>query len=124
MRTAVDILLIEDSPSQALYFQLLLQRAGFSVQTASDGVQGFWSACADAPRMILLDVDLPQFNGFQVLSHLKHHRATSHIPVVLLTDRDRINDVELALELGADGYLPKHEATQQLGAVVDQFVGA
>jgi DNA-binding response OmpR family regulator len=118
-----DILLIEDSPSQALRTKLILQQAGYNVQVAPDGLQGWRHARLHAPRLVLLDVDLPKLNGFQVLNNLKQNRVTRTIPVVMLTDHDRLNDVEQALELGADDYLPKQDALEQLCAVVHQILG-
>ncbi len=124
MKPSIDILLIEDSPSQALHMQLLLQRAGYNVHIAPDGLQGFWQACVHQPRLVLLDIDLPKLNGFQTLEHLKHHHRTMNVPVVMLTDRDRLNDVERAIELGASDYLPKQDAPGQLCAVVQSFMTA
>ena len=122
MQNNIDILLVEDSPSQALRTQLMLQRAGYSVQVATDGVQGWRSARILGPRLVLLDVDLPKLSGFDVLTNLKQHRGTRPIPVVMLTDHDRLTDVERAIELGADDYLPKQDAPEQLCAVVQQFL--
>lgn len=124
MHTQVDILLIEDSPSQALHIQLLLQRAGYSVLIAQSGIHGYRQACIVHPRLILLDINLPKINGFQVLRSLKQQDATRAIPVVMLTDRDRLGDVEQAFALGADGYLPKQDAANQLYATIAQFVSA
>jgi DNA-binding response OmpR family regulator len=117
-----DILLIEDSRSQALQVQLLLQRAGYTVQIAVDGAAGWRQAIAVTPRLILLDVDLPLFDGFQLLARLKRDPATAHIPVVMLTHREHIGSVERAIALGVDGYLFKDDAQRQLGAVVSQLV--
>lgn len=122
MNASIDILLIEDSPSQALRINLGLQRLGYHVCVAADGLQGYWLARTTMPRLVLLDVELPKLNGFQVLQRLKHHPATRTIPVVMLTDRDRLPDVEHALTLGASDYLPKHEASVQLGPVVQQLL--
>lgn len=119
-----DILLVEDSASQALRFRLLLERAGYSVRIATNGADGWRLACSHGPRLILLDVDLPALNGFQVLGRLKRGRATAAIPVVMLTNREHVSNVELALELGADDYLPKEDAAVQLCAVVQQMLAA
>jgi DNA-binding response OmpR family regulator len=124
MNEQVDILLVEDSPSHAVQLQLLLQCAGYSVRVARDGVQGYWQACVKVPRLVLLDVDLPKLDGFQVLTHLKQYRVTTAIPVVMLTDRERHTDVTCAIALGADDYLPKQDAPAQLCAVVQQFLEA
>jgi PleD family two-component response regulator len=117
-----DILLIEDSPSQALRIQLLLQRAGYTVQIASDGATGWRQAYALTPRLILLGVDLPVFDGFQLLARLKRAAATAQIPVVMLTDRDHIGSVERAIALGANDCLFKDNAPYQLIAAVGQLV--
>lgn len=122
MHQSTDILLIEDSPSQALQIQLLLQRIGYTVEIARDGVQGIRQAWTHTPRLVLLDVDLPKLNGFQVLARLRHHHRTIHIPVLMLTNRDRLNDVERALELGASDYLPKQDASTQLCTAVQQLL--
>jgi DNA-binding response OmpR family regulator len=116
----LDILLIEDSPTQALRFQLILERAGYRVDVAADGAEGWRRACQDQPRLILLDVDLPSLDGFQVLTRLKRGRATAAIPVVMLTNREHVSNVLKALEYGADDYLPKQDALQQLCAVIEQ----
>ncbi len=122
MAEHVDILLIEDSPSQALNFQLILQRAGYRVETAVDGAEGWRQACAHHPRLILLDIDLPSLDGFQVLARLKRGRATAAIPVIMLTHRDHISNVNRAIELGASDYLFKDDVPVQLDAVVGHFL--
>lgn len=122
------ILLVEDSTSQAIQFQLLLQRAGYEVQLAMDGMTGWAHACTQMPGLILLDIDLPKMNGFQLLMRLKRGRKTAHIPVMMLTCRDHISDVERAIELGADDYLFKDECLFQKDAsgylcnAVSQFI--
>jgi DNA-binding response OmpR family regulator len=117
-----NILIVEDSPSQALQFQLTLQRAGYRVHVVADGAAGWRYACAQLPQIILLDVDLPGMDGFQVLARLKRDRATAGIPVLMLTHREHISSVTRAIELGADDYLFKDEALQQIGAAVEQIL--
>lgn len=120
MEGHIDILLIEDSPSQAVCFQLMLQRAGYSVEVVADGAIGWRRACARPPRAILLDIDLPGLDGFQVLSRLKRGRHTAHIPVVMLTHRDNVTSVQRAIDLGADDYLFKDDAPYELCSTVAQ----
>ena len=120
MNDSTDILLIEDSQSQALRFRLMLERAGYRVDVAVDGATGWRRACAMPPRMILLDIDLPALDGFQVLSRLKLDRRTMAIPVVMLTHRDNVTSVQRALEIGADDYLFKDDAPYELCATVAQ----
>jgi len=117
-----DILLIEDSPSQALRFQLILSRAGYQVCVAHDGAEGWRQACAIHPQLILLDVDLPSLSGFQVLARLKRGQQTADIPVVMLTNHEHVSDVERALGSGAADYLPKRDALIQLCSVIEQHL--
>lgn len=116
MDQEADILLIEDSPSQGLQLQLLLQRAGFKVQIATDGVQGWRQAHATHPRLVLLDVNLPTLDGFQVLTRLKRDRTTAHIPVVILSTSNHVSDVERAISLGIDDYWVKGDLLTEKNA--------
>lgn len=122
MNNQPDILLIEDSPSQALRFRLMLQRARYNVDVAADGAEGWRQACAHPPRLILLDIDLPTLDGFQVLSRLKRGRATAGIPVVMLTHREHVSSVMQAIEMGASDYLFKDDAPYTLCAAISQIL--
>jgi CheY-like chemotaxis protein len=115
------ILIIEDSSSQALRLRLLLERAGYRVQIAADGAAGVQQADAQRPELVLLDVNLPGMDGFEVLAALKNASATCHIPVVMLTADDTIDDVERAIELGADGYLFKDDCLFQASGLNQIF---
>jgi DNA-binding response OmpR family regulator len=118
-----DILLIEDSPSQALQFQLILQRAAYTVRVVADGGDGWRAAYADRPRLILLDIDLPTLDGFQILARLKRDRATAAIPIIMLTNREHISNVERAITLGADSYLFKDDAVTLLVTSIADLLG-
>lgn len=107
------ILLIEDSPSQALRFWLLLAHAGYDIRIVGDGREGWKRAREEKPCLILLDLSLPGMHGFQVLSRLKHDRSTADIPVIVLSNDDSVAQVEHALALGANGYLFKADYMQK-----------
>jgi DNA-binding response OmpR family regulator len=110
--TTTHILLVEDSPTQALRIRLLLEELGFQVRIVPDGRDGWLDACVRCPVLILLDVSLPSLTGLQVLLRLKRDRLTRHIPVIMLSNCDRIMHVEMAIELGADDYLFKGDCLQ------------
>lgn len=101
------ILLIEDSPSQALRFWLLLIHAGYNVHIVGDGREGWKKACEEHPCLILLDLYLPGMSGLQVLTRLKHDCTTADIPVIILSNDDSVSQVEQAIALGATDYLFK-----------------
>jgi DNA-binding response OmpR family regulator len=122
MNDQIDILLIEDSQSQAVRFTLMLQREGYTIEVVPDGAAGWRRASAGHPRIILLDIDLPSLDGFQVLARLKRDRRTAAIPVVMLTHRDNVASVQRAIELGADDYLFKDDAPYELCATVAQAI--
>jgi DNA-binding response OmpR family regulator len=101
------ILLVEDSASQALRLRLELQRYGVTVDVAATGRAGLDAARVAPPHAVVLDVNLPDLDGYTVCRQLKADPKTTHIPVVMLTGRDDAQDALAGLELGAIDYIPK-----------------
>jgi CheY-like chemotaxis protein len=79
------ILVAEDMGVQVRLMRFHLERAGCDVIAASDGVEALARCEADDPDLIMLDVDMPGLNGFQVLDRLRSSESTRHIPVIMLT---------------------------------------
>lgn len=98
------VLLVEDDPSIREITELGLRRAGFSVTTAANGVDGLARFRADRPDLVLLDVMLPGLDGLEVAREI---RRESTVPIVMLTARGDTLDVVVGLEAGADDYLRK-----------------
>ncbi len=101
------ILLVEDSPPQALKVKLALENGGCQVMWANTGWGGVKMAQNNHFDLIVLDVELPDIDGFTVCQNLKREPALEAIPVVMLTTRDHADDVLNGLELGAVDYIPK-----------------
>jgi DNA-binding response OmpR family regulator len=102
------ILVIEDDPDIALSLRLKLERdGGFEVATAHDGAAGLRLAVAQPPDLVLLDVNLPGMDGFEVCRHLRREPATAATPVIMLTARIGEADRIAGLDLGADDYITK-----------------
>ena len=101
------VLVIEDSPTQALHLQALLEQEGLKVLVACDGHLGLQMAQQIQPDVIVLDVQMPEMNGFQVCEQLKGIRDTADIPVILFTRHDDDQNVMLGLQMGAVDYIPK-----------------
>lgn len=107
------ILLVEDSRTQALRFQLELQRCGVRVDVAYDGVEGLERARTHLPDAIVLDVDLPGMDGYALCQRLKRENDTAAVPVIMLTHRDDARSTQTGLESGADDYIPKDEFAER-----------
>jgi len=101
------ILVVEDSPTQALLLEALLGETGHNVIWALDGRQGLAMARQMQPDLIILDMEMPELNGDEVLRLLKAEPALQDIPVVMVSVLDDIEKVAMCIELGAEDYLPK-----------------
>lgn len=101
------ILFIEDESTLQKTFGKLLRQEGYKMISATDGESGFRTAKEQQPDLIILDLILPKMNGFEVLASLKKEEETKKIPVIILTNLERMADIDKALELGATTYLVK-----------------
>ena len=105
------ILFIEDESALQQTLGNVLKREGYKVVTALDGEIGLKLAKTQSPDLILLDLILPKMDGFEVLEKLKEVPETKEIPIIILTNLERMEDVERALEFGAKTYLVKANYT-------------
>jgi diguanylate cyclase (GGDEF)-like protein len=112
------VLLIEDSPTQAQYMRLLLEDAGYQVMFAETGQKGIEIAEAEQPDVVLLDVVLPDLDGFSVCHRIRQ-RSRLYIPILMLTEkRTNMEDKVGGLTAGADEYLSKSSEDRELLARV------
>lgn len=108
------ILLVEDSPTQAKEYASLLQREGYEVRVSADGFTALVMA-RHKTDAIVLDINLPGLDGFQVCRRLRRDPLTSTIPIIMLTSVATAKDTLAGLEAGANDYIPKDEfAVDQL----------
>jgi two-component system, OmpR family, response regulator len=106
------VLVVEDEPAMAAVLDRGLREQGFAVDVAADGSDGLWYAREYDYNAIVLDVGLPGRDGFELLCDLR--RAGSWVPVLFLTARDAVEDRVRGLDLGADDYLTKPFAFDEL----------
>ncbi|HEY6308028.1 MAG TPA: response regulator [Candidatus Angelobacter sp.] len=112
------ILIVDDSPAEVRLMQSLLERAGYSSVAIHDPMRLEQVIDAEKPSLILLDVVMPQRNGFQVCRDLKGHAEYSRIPVLLVTSKSTESDKFWGKQQGADGYVVKpFTGDDLLGAV-------
>lgn len=109
------VLVVDDEPSVRKVAAAYLEREGFQVRTAADGLDGLQQAEAGGVALVVLDVMLPKMNGLDVCQRL---RASSNVPIILLTARGEEFDRILGLELGADDYVVKPFSPRELVARV------
>lgn len=105
------ILLIEDDHMIVEMYQVKFEEEGFEVVIAEDGKKGLKMAGKENPDIILLDVILPEMDGFNVLKGIKEEKKCDGIPVLLLTNLGLDSDVKRGLELGAIDYMVKANYT-------------
>jgi DNA-binding response OmpR family regulator len=103
----MDVLLIEDSKTQAAQIKQTLENLGLNVRVAYDGPEGLRAALEQRFALIVLDVKLPSMDGFQVCRRLKRAPETQNVPVIMLTERDEAQSTMSGLQAGADDYIPK-----------------
>jgi two-component system cell cycle response regulator DivK len=114
------ILIIEDNFDNLFIYKTVLQHKGYTVLTADDGAEGLAVARAQHPDLILMDVSIPEIDGWQATSQLKADPETADIPVIILTAHALAADRERAGDSGADGYIPKPADPMSVVAAIDR----
>ncbi|GAB7041765.1 MULTISPECIES: response regulator transcription factor [Catenuloplanes] len=113
------LLVVEDDPDIALALRMLFGRAGYDISHASDGRSGLREAYTEKPDLVVLDVGLPEMDGWQVLERL---RDVSDVPVLVLTAHGQEAEKVRGLRGGADDYLTKPFANAELLARVEALL--
>lgn len=101
------LLIIEDNPQNFYLMSFLLGKNGYDIIGSDNGPGGICLALSSSPSAILLDIQLPGMDGYQVASELKKHRELSGIPIIAVTSYAMTGDRERILAAGADGYIEK-----------------
>jgi two-component system KDP operon response regulator KdpE len=110
------ILVIEDDPAIASLTQLQLENRGYQVQIASDGIEGLRQAYAWQPDLVVLDIMMPDMDGWTVCERL---RELSDVPIIFVTAIGKETDIVRGLEMGADDYLVKPFSPRELVARIE-----
>src|SRR5258708_3839607 len=98
------ILVVDDKANVRQLLDEYLTQQGFRIVTATNGREALYAARQESPDAILLDIMMPEMDGFQFL---EHYRREKSVPVIILTARDEESDTVVGLELGADDYVLK-----------------
>jgi CheY-like chemotaxis protein len=118
------ILLVEDNEMNRDMLSRRLARHGYSVITAFDGEMGHAMALAELPDLILMDIGLPEMDGWEVTRLLKSNAVTRHIPIIALTAHALVTDRQKAFEVGCDDYDTKPVEFARLSDKIENLLVA
>ena len=116
------ILIVDDSPSQMMGMKRIVEKLGHEALSAEDGAQGVEVAKANIPDLILMDVVMPNLNGFQATRAISKEATTAHIPIVLVTTKDQETDKVWGMRQGAKAYITKPFNEAELVAVINKLL--
>jgi twitching motility two-component system response regulator PilH len=117
------ILIVDDSPSQLMGIRRIVEKLGHEALTAEDGAAGVEAAKRELPDLILMDVVMPNLNGFQATRSITREPSTKHIPIVLVTTKDQDTDRVWGMRQGAKAYITKPFSESELADMILQMLG-
>ena len=120
---AREVLVVEDEANIALSLEFLMEQAGYHVRTASDGVSAMDAIAVSRPDLVLLDVNMPKMNGYEVCERIRENPDWSAVRIIMLTAKGRDVEREKGLALGADDYITKPFATTEVVSKVRELLG-
>ena len=108
------ILIVDDEPSILMSLEFLMHKEGYTVFVARDGSEALDIINKETPGIILLDVMMPDVDGYEVCQLVKANDSTKHIKIIFLSAKSKSEDMAKGLEMGADLYLTKPFSTRTL----------
>ena len=118
------ILVVEDQEDNRQILRDLLTNADFEVIEAVDGETGLAAAAAQRPDLVLMDIQLPGLDGYEVTRRIKADAALRAIPIIAVTSYGLAGDAEKARAAGCDGYISKPYSPRQLLAKVREYLSS
>ena len=116
------ILVADDEPALLRLLEFVLGRRGYVIDGVSNGNAAVELLESNPPDLAILDVMMPGLDGYEVLKFIRSDEALASIPVVMLTARAQLDDIQRGLSLGADAYLAKPFDPEELLSVVESLV--
>jgi DNA-binding response OmpR family regulator len=117
------VLVVDDEPNIVMSLEFLMRRAGFDVQVARNGREALAALEGAPPDLLLLDVMMPEFDGYEVCERIRSRSEWNGTKIIMLTARGRDVERERGLSLGADAYVTKPFSTRDLVEQVKQMLG-
>ena len=117
------ILLVDDSSTVLLMEKMILSKSPYDLVTASNGQEGFDKALSEKPDLILLDVVMPRMDGFEVCRRLRQRDETRQVPVIMVSTRGELVNVETGYRIGCTDYITKPINGLELLSKVKNYLG-
>ena len=108
------ILIVDDEPNILMSLDFLMRKEGYEVFIARDGSEALDIIAKEHPDIIVLDIMMPNVDGYEVCQSVKNNDETSHIKIIFLTAKSKKEDIEKGYKMGADLYLTKPFSTRNL----------
>jgi two-component system alkaline phosphatase synthesis response regulator PhoP len=116
------ILVADDEPALLRLLEFVLGRRGYVIQGVTNGNAAIEVLKTESPELVILDVMMPGLDGYEVLTFIRETPRLEGLPVVMLTARAQLDDIQRGLTLGADAYLAKPFDPEELFSVVESVV--
>ncbi|MEK7288316.1 MAG: response regulator [Elusimicrobiota bacterium] len=122
-KKAKEILLIEDDEAVSSTVEIALKAKNYGVLKTTQGHNGIQLAMRNIPALIILDIRLPDMEGWQVISNLKSSEKTKNIPILILSQLNQVGDITTGFELGINGYVTKPLDLGKLYKKISEILG-
>ncbi len=124
MANVFNIMIIDDSATECLYMSHALQQTGYKVSTVMNGREGLNRVLLEHPHCLILDVVLPDMNGYEICRYLRSHAVFKQLPIIMVSTKRTSLDASWALRQGVSRYLPKPFSQEVLRNVVIELMEA
>jgi CheY-like chemotaxis protein len=115
---------VDDSPTAIMWQKMILRQGQYEVVTAVDGQAGVEAAIAEQPDLILMAVMMPRMNGFEACREIRKTPATQHVPIIMVTTRSEMENVEEGFQSGCSAYITKPIDRLELLSKVASYLAA
>jgi two-component system cell cycle response regulator DivK len=119
---SIRILYIEDNPENRMLMRRVLMAEGYLVEEAFDGTSGLQKAAESPPDLILMDINLPELDGYEVTARLRQLPNMTGVPIIAVTANVMKGDREKTLAAGCDGYIQKPIDIDLLPSQIESFL--
>ena len=121
---AARVLLVEDNPANLALMKYLLEASGYTILTATNGREGVVVAQQESPDVILMDLQMPNMNGYEAARQVKEVPALRGVPIIAVTAAAMVGDRDKILARGFDGYIAKPITPERFVSEVEGFIAA